>query len=144
MKRLAKRPPLRHLASVSTALRIVAAVVLVLVAGTTYYGLSASRKSVIADTERQMARLDMVFAEQTGRAVEVVDLLVLGAAEAVQSPSAHPDDLADVLRRRIKGVRQLAAITVFSVSGQIIVSTDTDTISIPPATLEALLVRYRQ
>ena len=46
-----------------------------------------------------MARLDMVFAEQTGRAIEAVDLLVLAAAEATQEDAGNLAGLADVLRR---------------------------------------------
>jgi hypothetical protein len=101
MKRQAQWPPLRQFATVSTALQIVALVVLVLVAGAAFYELHASRGAIIADTERQMARLDMVFAEQTGRAVEVIDLLVLGAAETVQTQPSQRGDLAETLRDRV-------------------------------------------
>jgi hypothetical protein len=37
------------------------------------------RTAIIAGTMRQMARLDMVFTEQTGRAVETVDLILRNA-----------------------------------------------------------------
>ncbi len=118
-------------------------VVLILIAGAAYYELHLSRKSVIAETERQMARLDMVFAEQTGRAVEAVDLLVVGAAEAVQVRPLAADALQEALQRRIKGVRQLAAIVAFDASGKIIVSTDPDGAAIPQATVAAMLAHYR-
>jgi signal transduction histidine kinase/ActR/RegA family two-component response regulator len=144
MKRQAQWPPLRHFASVSTALQIVAAVVLLLVAGAAYYELHASRHAVIADTERQMARLDMVFAEQTGRAVEAVDLLVLGAAETMLAQPSQTAGLAETLRRRIRDVRQLSALMVYDASGKTIVSTDPDMVAIPPDIVEAILARYRK
>jgi signal transduction histidine kinase/CheY-like chemotaxis protein len=143
MKRQAQRPPLRQFATVSTALQIVALVVLVLVASAAFYELHASRGAIIADTERQMARLDMVFAEQTGRAAEAVDLLVLGAAETVQTQPSHVDDLAETLRRRIRGVRQLSALLVYDASGKPIVSTDADTVVVPKDIVSAILDRYR-
>jgi signal transduction histidine kinase len=143
MIRQPPRWPSRDVASVSVALRIVAAVVLILVAAAAFYELHASRTAVIADTERQMARLDMVFAEQTGRAIEAVDLLVTGASESVQVQPAPTEDMAGILRRRIKGVRQLAAILVVDPTGQPIVLTDSDRSFTPPEMVEALLTLYR-
>jgi signal transduction histidine kinase/ActR/RegA family two-component response regulator len=144
MKRQAQWPPPRHSASVSTALQIVAAVVLLLVAGAAYYELHASRQAIIFDTERQMARLDMVFAEQTGRAVEAVDLLVLGAAEAVKAQPSQTDGLAETLRRRIRDVRQLSALMVYDASGKMIVATDPDMVAIPADIVAPILARYRK
>src|ERR1700677_2254616 len=144
MNRQAQWPPLRHFASVSTPLRIVALVVLLLVAGAAYYELHASRHAIISDTERQMARLDMLFAEQTGRAVEAVDLLVLGAAETVQAQPSQIDGVAETLRRRIRGVRQLSALLVYDLAGKAIVSTDPDMASIPQDIIAPILARYRQ
>lgn len=143
MNRQAQWPPLRHFASVSKALRVVAAGVLLLIVAAAYYEIRSSRNAIIVDTERQMARLDMVFAEQTSRAVEAVDLLVLGAVEAVQQNAGDPAGLTDVLRRRIRGVRQLSAIAEFDTSGSPIVSTDTDGVPIPGGLVEALLSQYR-
>jgi signal transduction histidine kinase/ActR/RegA family two-component response regulator len=136
-------PPLRHLASVSVALRIVAVAVLIVIAGGVYHELHSSRTAIIADTERQMARLDMVFAEQTGRTIEAVDLLVTGALETVQTQRPPLAGVDDVLRRRIRGVRQIAAILVVDLSGQAIAATDTDRSSTPQAAVDALLARYR-
>jgi signal transduction histidine kinase len=134
---------LRHIASVSTALRFVAVAVLILVAGAAYYELHASRHAIIADTERQMARLDMVFAEQAGRSFETVDLLVLSVAEAVQTQQSPTDVLAEMLRRRIRAVRQVAALVAYDPSGKTIVSTETGSSAIPPATVTEMLARYR-
>ena len=134
---------LRIPASVSVALRVVAATVLLLVTGAAYYELRITRTAVIADTERQMARLDMVFAEQTGRAVEAVNLLVMGAQELVQAQQPNLEGVDDILRRRIRGVRQLAAILVVDSSGKPIASTDPDRSATPRAAVEALLAHYQ-
>jgi signal transduction histidine kinase len=138
------RPPLRPIATVSTALQIVAAVVLILVAGATYYQVYASRKAVISDTERQLARLDMVFAELTGRAFEAADLLVMGAIDAVQMQRPALGEFAEALTRRIRGVRQLTAIVAFETSGERMFSTGTTSVSVPSAIVMAMLARYRQ
>src|SRR4051812_16103361 len=121
MRRLIGGPRFRRLASVSNALKVVAGILLLLVAAAGWYELSASRNAIISETERQMARLDMVFAEQTGRAVEAVDLLVSGALETVQLHllQGRPlDGIDELLRHRISGVRQLRAITVVDGNGK--------------------------
>ena len=133
----------RPLAPVSVALRVVAAVILLLVAGAACYEVDASRRALISDTERQMARLDMVFAEQTGRAVEAVDLLVTGAQETVQAQLPQLDGVDEMLRRRIRGVRQLTAILIVDAAGQPIASTDPNRSATPADCVAALMARYR-
>ena len=85
----------------------------------------------------------MVFAEQTGRTVEAVDLLVMGAQETVQAQQPNLQDVDETLRRRMRGVRQLAAMLVVDAQGQPVVATDPDRASTPPAVVGALLARYR-
>ncbi len=143
MSRQALQLSLGEYASVSVALRVVAATVLVMVAGAAYYEFYASRNFVISSTEREMSRLDMVFAEQTGRAVEAVDLLVLSAQETVQAQQPGLTGVDEILRRRIGSVRQLAAILVVDPTGRPIVATDPDRSSTPPVEIEALLAHYR-
>src|SRR5580658_5406985 len=58
--------------SISRSLQALAVVVVVLIVAATVHQLLTGRAAILADTEHQMARLDMVFAEQTGRAVETV------------------------------------------------------------------------
>ncbi|MGC2200867.1 MAG: hypothetical protein WA633_12075 [Stellaceae bacterium] len=67
--------------SVSRSLQVLAVVVLVLIIGATAEQLLAIRSAIIDDTKHQMSRLDMVFAEQTGRAVETVDFILRNAVE---------------------------------------------------------------
>jgi signal transduction histidine kinase len=146
MRRLINGPQFRRLASVSTALKVVAGIVLLLVATTAWYEISVSRETIITETERQMSRLDMVFAEQTGRAMEAVDLLVGGALETVQlhmlqgRPLTNIDDL---LRHRISGVRQLRALTVLDAKGNVLTATDEGTDYAPPDIIRPLLDHYR-
>ncbi len=143
MNRQATWPPFRPFASVSMALRLVAVMILLLVTGAACYDLYASRTAAINDATRQMLRLDMVFAEQTSRAFEAVDLQILSAQETVQMQRSQLDGVNAALRRAMRGVRQLDAILVVSREGQPIVATDPDRSSAPPAMVEALLERYR-
>ncbi len=143
MTRQAQRAPLRHLVTVSTALRVVAAVILLLIMGASYYEIRSGRNAIIADTERQMMRLDMVFAEQTGRAFEAVDLLVLGAAEELQENTANPSVLTPLFRRRIRGVRQVTAIVGFDVRGSLIVSSEANSLAIPGDLVARIISQYR-
>src|ERR1700709_1160100 len=69
--------------SVSRGLRVLAASVLLLIAAVTIQPLAHLREAVLADTDRQLTRLDMVFAEQTGRAVETVAFILRNAIEVV-------------------------------------------------------------
>src|SRR5579859_1512126 len=71
--------------SVSRSLQVVAAGLLLLIGVATVHQLMTLRTAIVADTARQMARLDMVFAEQTGRAVETVDFILRNAVETLQT-----------------------------------------------------------
>src|ERR1700761_7274589 len=75
--------------SISRSLQIIAGAVLVLIVAATAHQLMTIRAAVVADTARQMARLDMVFAEQTGRAVETVDFILRNAIETYQMQRAQ-------------------------------------------------------
>src|SRR3954447_25937429 len=98
------------------SLQIIAVVILALIVGITIQQIVTVRSAIIADTERQMARLDMVFAEQTGRAVETVDFILRDAIEALQrSRAAAPfdeDAYRGLLRRRTAGVRQISEVAI--------------------------------
>ena len=76
--------------SVSRPLQVLALAVLVVIIGATAQQLLAVRSAIIEDTKRQMSRLDMVFAEQTGRAVETVDFILRNAIESLQALQAAP------------------------------------------------------
>ncbi|MBV8738168.1 MAG: cache domain-containing protein [Alphaproteobacteria bacterium] len=99
--------------------------VMLIVAGTTHR-LLASRALMISETEQQMSRLDMVFAEQTGRAVETIDLILLSAIRTLQEESAPPSaataNLQQRLARRIAGLRQVSEIAIADAHGVVLYS----------------------
>ncbi len=119
--------------SVSRSLQIVAVLLLVLIILVTGQQLLQLRSGLISDAERQMARLDMVFAEQTGRAVETVDLVLRDVVDDVHGTRATPGSLDEMLRRHIEGVRQVLEVTLYDPSGAIVSS------SRPPGTRTELL-----
>src|SRR6516225_6579880 len=112
--------------SVSLPLQVLAVVVVVFIIGATAQQLLAVRSAIIENTKHQMSRLDMVFAEQTGRAVETVDFILRNAIESLQAlratPPVDPHAVDELLRRRIQGVRQVSEIAITNPTGQILYS----------------------
>ncbi len=131
------------LPSVSRSLQATALVVLVLIVGATAQQLLQIRSAILNETERQMARLDMVFAEQTGRAVETVDFIVTSmVATAQQGGTYPPADNTLLLRqmhRSIEGVHQVSAIALTDTAGHILdAAPDIGTTELPEAGLSLL------
>ena len=56
--------------AVSRSLQVLAALLALMVVWATLHQIRVFRAAIISDAEREMARLDMTFAEQTGRTVE--------------------------------------------------------------------------
>src|SRR5258708_39873733 len=79
---LGKLPLSRLLIMIACAL--VLAIVLV-----TALEIAAARDSMLADSERQLEKPGMVFAEQTGHSVESVDLIIQGSLGTLPPPRAH-------------------------------------------------------
>ncbi len=113
-----------HLPSVSRSLQVAAITVTLLIIAATAQQLARVRDTMIANTERQMARLDMVFAEQTGRAAETVDFILRNTIDAVrQLPPGTPPQAAamdDLMRHWVEGVRQVRGVCVTDKDGTII------------------------
>ena len=105
--------------AISRWLQIVAIGLLALIVIVAVQQSGDFRAGLIADAERQMTRLDMVFAEQTGRAVETVDLVLRDVAQNARgTPAGAAVPITDdMLRRRIDGVRQVLEIAVFDPQG---------------------------
>ncbi|MBS0562283.1 MAG: hypothetical protein JSR21_19725, partial [Proteobacteria bacterium] len=127
----------RALPTVSRSLQILALVVLVLILGATAQQLLQIRSAILAQTEQQMARLDMVFAEQTGRAVETVDF-VLRSIAALSAAKHHAPTHEELVEGHVvdqaQGVRQLSRIAVVDAAGQILISEPpTKETDLPPA-----------
>jgi signal transduction histidine kinase/CheY-like chemotaxis protein len=116
----------RSLVSVSRSLEALAIAVLALVVTATALQLSAMRTAIVDETKRQMARLDMVFAEQTGRAVESVDLILRNAIETLRTGRANPPIDASafdtLLQKRIAGVRQVKEVAITDAGGRVLYS----------------------
>jgi signal transduction histidine kinase/CheY-like chemotaxis protein len=111
---------------ISRSLRFMAGAILILIVGVVAQQLRTLRSGVVANAERQMARLDMVFAEQTGRAMETVDVILRNAVDselAAQRSGANPAIIDAMLQRRIADVRQISAIMIADASGRILCST---------------------
>jgi signal transduction histidine kinase len=126
--------------SVSRSLQIVAAAMLLLIAAGTVHQLITLRRSIVNDTTEQMARLDLVLASQTDRAVETVDLIAHSAGDALQKQgaTATPDEFDALLRRRIDGVQQLADVQVVDPSGRVLFAARDGEPKLPPMGLSAL------
>jgi signal transduction histidine kinase/ActR/RegA family two-component response regulator len=122
---------------------ILTLLVVLLIVGATVEQLFAVRSAILADTTRQMSRLDMVFAEQTGRAVETVDFILRDAIEALQRLRSAPPDNAEpyngYLDRRLAGVRQAMAIVITDAAGHIQYSAPSPGITELPAAALPLL-----
>jgi signal transduction histidine kinase/CheY-like chemotaxis protein len=133
----------RSLFSVSQALQVLALSVLAVIVTVTVVQLLWMRTAILADTMRQVARLDMVFAEQTGRAVETVDLILWNTIDTLRSLRAIPpsDDrvVDELLQKRINGVRQITAVAVTDPGGRILYSSQSGPRrELPPAGLALL------
>src|SRR5271169_6777799 len=131
-------PRLGGTLSISRSLQALAVVVVVLIVAATIHQLLTGRAAILADTEHQMARLDMVFAEQTGRAVETVDFILRSSIESFLSLRAKPpiDGGAydDWLGRRIAGVRQVKEVAITDKDGRILFSSRPGPVGeLPPA-----------
>jgi signal transduction histidine kinase/ActR/RegA family two-component response regulator len=89
--------------------------------------LIMARAAFINSTETQMSRLDMVFAEQTGRAMETLSQILLSTADAVELLQDNGvqtlDRLDAVMRRRTDGIRQIAGLAVADPKGHLLIST---------------------
>ncbi|MGH7155646.1 MAG: hypothetical protein ACREF3_17095, partial [Acetobacteraceae bacterium] len=87
-----------------------------------------TRLGLVAQTEQQMSRLDMVFAEQTGRAVQTVDLVLHGITEdarAGRMPGPGGANAYDAtLARRIAMIVQAIGVGVVDAAGRLVFVSD--------------------
>jgi signal transduction histidine kinase len=133
-----------HLPSVSRSLQVAAVTVTLLIIAATAQQLARVRDTMIANTERQMARLDMVFAEQTGRAAETVDFILRNAIDAVRQlppgTKPHAAVMDDLLRHWVEGVRQVRGVCVTDKDGTIIFASGPPMQGNVPGALHAAVV----
>ena len=134
----------RHIHNLSRSLQMVAIAVTVVIAGFTAQQLTESRRRAIDRAAQELSRLDMVFAEQTGRAVEVADLLVREAVDMTpERIRDNPAEVSDYFRHRTEGVRQVAALAVTDAKGTVIAASKPDLFSPLPAAAMAALAASR-
>jgi signal transduction histidine kinase len=133
-----------HLPSVSRSLQVAAVTVTLLIMAATAQQLTRVRDTMIANTERQMARLDMVFAEQTGRAAETVDFILRNAIDAMRQlppdTKPHAAVMDDLLRHWVEGVRQVRGVCVTDKDGTVIFASGPPMQGDVPGALHAALV----
>ncbi len=114
------------------------------------------RSVVLAQSEQQMARLDMVFAEQTGRALETVDLILQSVADDFRrgellghtatpgagAPVPVNDAFNAIMARRISSVRQSSGIAIADRSGRLVFASDPALLRIVlPLEAQATIIR---
>jgi len=105
-------------------LQVVAAIAVLGILTLAALQMMRMRSAVLAQTEQQMARLDMVFAEQTGRALETIDLILQGVGDDFRRDGepvagASEDAFDAVMARRILSVRQSFGIAIADRSGRL-------------------------
>jgi diguanylate cyclase (GGDEF)-like protein len=125
MPLLAEKP--RH-ASLRVLYIGTAILILVLLAGTATVLLHL-RKTEVRDQENQLRNLSLILAEQAERSFESVDLVVLSVAERIAAGGVADEASLDqgmaghdvylLLREKISGVPQLAAVTVIDRKGKL-------------------------
>jgi signal transduction histidine kinase/ActR/RegA family two-component response regulator len=117
----------RWMPTIKRSLQIITAVLVLVFMAATIRQLMMLRSTAVADAERQMARLDMVFAEQTGRAVETVDTILSSMIETTADlQHASPADIDRIqaqLRHRIDGVKQVSEFAMVDAEGRTVFST---------------------
>jgi signal transduction histidine kinase/ActR/RegA family two-component response regulator len=135
-----------HLPSVSRSLQVAAVTVTLLIVAATTQQLAHIRDSTLANTERQMSRLDMAFAEQTGRAAETVDFSLRNAIDAVRQlppgTKPHAAVMDDLLHHWIEGVQQVRGICVTDQGGTIIFASGPPMQGDVPGALHTALVYH--
>ena len=110
---------------ISRQLQLVAVILLLGILAGSAVELLRTRETLLSDTEQQMARLDMVFAEQTGRALETIDLILGSVADDLRNGAASPataDTFSRSLARRISMVRQSSGIAIADSDGRLVYS----------------------
>jgi len=130
----------RLLPSISRSLQFMAVLVFVATLSIVAQQLYELRRTTCDDAARQMAQLDMVLGEQTGRAVETIDFILRLASEPSAEGGADPQAARETLRRLIMGVRQVLAIDVADPSGTIVRSSRVGMDATLPPAAQKLLV----
>ena len=108
----------------------VGAVLIGAVAVMAWVMISSSRQQVIDETSRRLAQLSFTMSEQTARAVQSVDFILLGlidrfAAEGITTADAFRERLAtravnDILQEKIRDVPQIDTVLLQDATGALV------------------------
>ncbi len=142
-------PPLAaadRVSRVSRSLPFLALLSLAVVFGMMLHQGSEQRDRVLDETRTDLSRLAMVFAEQTGRAVETADVILREIADLQHVPvdqrPPHRTPLGIRLQQRIEGISQIVQIKLADADGTILAATGSAPARLPPEGLE-LISRFR-
>ena len=136
-------PPARSSASRhGRRLQVIAILAVLAVLALTMQQLFALRSSIIQQTDSKMSELDMVLAEQTGRAVETSDFVLRSVMDLYLHSEQDSQNMSDFAHTRLEGMRQVHAIDLISQTGSIIASSRPASDSRLPAAALALLARH--
>jgi len=127
---------------VSLALRAVAFVMLLLILSVTVQQLVRQRAAAIDDTSGDLARLGVVIAEQTGRAVETIDIVLRSVADTPIGAAVGGTIDGDLLRRRIAGIRQIAGLMMVDAGGRVVAASQEPAITALPGGAARLLAQH--
>jgi signal transduction histidine kinase/CheY-like chemotaxis protein len=135
----------RWMPTIKRSLQIITAIMVLIFMAATIRQLLLLRGTAVTDAERQITRLDMVFAEQTGRAMETVNTMLGSMIETTPDlQHASPADVARIeaqLRHLIDGVRQVSELAMVDAEGHTVFATRLPTqppFVLPPVGLTAL------
>jgi signal transduction histidine kinase len=112
---------------VSLSLRVAALLILVGIFAVITQQQLGQRDRVLDEAREELARFGMVVAEQTGRAIETVDVILREVSEQqhvmANGQPASPAALGERLQRRIAGIRQVIEVTLADTGGRVLAAT---------------------
>jgi diguanylate cyclase (GGDEF)-like protein len=112
------------------AVALLSTVVVTIIIATAGFTIWHNRQSAVAEHQRSMKSMGVVLAEQTGRYVQVIDLIVLGVKSRIDNlgittPAEfdrrfETQDVQADLAERVKNVPQADSITLVNANGLIL------------------------
>lgn len=127
---------------ISTGLRGLAVALFIGIVGLSVQQLADVRRLALDDSTKQMADLDMVLAEQTGRAVETIDVALRALITQSGPDLAHSVLSAEAARQQIAGIRALQAVDLVDPAGHVVLTTRSEFRDRLPQTALAQLARH--
>ena len=127
---------------VSRSIRVVALLILVVIFGVIAHQQLSQRDQVIDDARAELTRFATVFAEQTARAIETVDLILREQVEQLHLPADQRPDFRSLpgerIQSRIGGIHQILRIQITDLAGQVLVTTAPGSSTLGPEGLDLI------